>query len=68
MINDDNESVFMSLEDLLNLDTVDAFEAITGLKLRWYQKCWLRWWKDMKRRNPHLNAVTLFESIRKGRY
>ncbi len=58
----------MTFEDFLNIDSIDEFEWLTGVKLRWYQSGWLRWWIAIKRDNPHLDAVTLFESIRKGRF
>jgi hypothetical protein len=43
-----------------------------GVKLHLWQRIYIRhinkWWTYMRETNPHLRAVTLWESIYKGRF
>lgn len=57
-----------SFEELLALDTAEQIEALTGIRLKWYQKLYIKWWMSMKKSNPHLAPTALFESILKGRW
>lgn len=58
----------MSFEEFLKLDTIEQIEALFNIKLRWYQKSYIKQWLSMKRSNPHLEPAILFESIHKGRH
>jgi len=57
----------VSFKEFLNMDAIEQIEAVTGVKLRFYQRFLIRWWTTMKKINSHLNVATLFESIKKGR-
>lgn len=57
-----------SFEELLALDTVEQIETLTGVRFKWYEKLYIKWWLSMKRSNPYLSPTTLLESILKGRW
>lgn len=56
----------------LEMPEDERFEYFTGIKLYWWQKLYIRflnkWWTLMRKANPHLRAIDLWESIYKGRY
>ena len=48
------------------------FEYLTGIKLYLYQKLYIKfvftWWNFMRKANPYLKAIDLWQSIYKSRY
>ena len=46
----------------------DQVEQLLGCKLLWYQVVLLRYFDSMKRYNPHLRAIDLWESMYKQRF
>jgi len=56
----------------LELPEEKRFEYLTGTKLHWYQKLYVKflnkWWTYMRKVNPYLRAIVLWESIYKGRF
>lgn len=52
----------------LELPEEEQFELLTGVKLYWWQKLYLKWWSSMRKANPHLRAYDLWESMYKGRF
>lgn len=55
-----------------NGNNVGLYCSDCGAWIKWYEKVKLRilfkWWRGMLRINPQFNAVTLWESIYKGRF
>lgn len=51
---------------------LEMVEYLTGIKLYWYQKLYIIYYiirrTFMRKANPHLRAIDLWESIYKGRY
>ena len=62
----------MSFEEFLELPEYERYEYLTGFKLYWYQKLYIKfldkWWTSWRKSNPHLKANVLWESIYKGRF
>ena len=62
----------MSFKEFLELSEYERYEYLTGFKLYWYQKLYIKflnkWWTSMRESNPHLKANVLWESIYKGRF
>lgn len=62
----------MSFEEFLELPEEKRFEYLTGIKLSYWQKLYIKfinkWWTCWRKANPHLRVVALLESIRKGRF
>lgn len=58
--------------EFLELPEDDRFEYLTGVKLYWWQKLYIKllnkWWTSWRKANPHLRAIDLWESIYKGRF
>lgn len=56
----------------LELSEEERFEYLTGTKLYFYQKLYIKflnkWWTYMRKENPHLRTIDLWESIYKGRF
>lgn len=56
----------------LELPEDERLQELLGIKLRWYQRIYIRylnkWWSAMRRSNPKMKAIYLLESIRKGRF
>ena len=62
----------MSFEKFLELPEHERFEYLTGIKLSYWQKLYIKllnkWWTHWKGSNPHLKTKVLWESIAKGRF
>lgn len=52
----------------LELPEGERFEHLSGVKLYWWQKLYLKWWGSMRKANPHLRTYDLWESMYKGRF
>lgn len=56
----------------LELPEDKRFEYLTETELYWWQKLYIKflnkWWTSMRKTNPHLTAIDLWESIYKGRF
>jgi hypothetical protein len=59
----------------LELPEDNRFEILCNkmsVKMYWWQRIYIRyvnqWWTYMREANPHLRAITLWESIYKGRF
>lgn len=56
----------------LELPEEDRFEYLTGTKLYFYQRLYIKllnkWWTFLRKVNPHMRAYDLWESIYKGRF
>lgn len=55
----------------LELPEIERLELIMGDKLHWWQKLYIRWvnrwWTNMLKANPRMDAFLIWESIHKGR-
>lgn len=58
--------------EFLELPEHERLEYLVGVKLTRWQRFKIRvlnkWWSSWRDANPHLRAIDLWESIRKGRY
>lgn len=56
----------------LELPEDRRLEELFSIRLNWYQRLYIRhlnrWWSAMRKSNPKMKAITLLESIRKGRF
>lgn len=56
----------------LEMSEEERFEYLTDTKLYFYRKLYIKflnkWWTFMRKANPHLRAIDLWESIYKGRF
>lgn len=58
--------------EFLEMSEDKRFEYLTGIKLYWWQKLYIKflnkWWTFWRKANSHLKTIDLWESIYKGRY
>jgi hypothetical protein len=58
--------------DFLDLPEADRFNFFNRIKLHWWQRIQIKfinkWWTAMRNSNPGIQAITLWESIYKGRF
>lgn len=69
MVNTTEANVYA---EFLERSEDERFEYLTGTKLHWWQKLYIKflnkWWTSMRRDNPGIAAHILWESIIKGRF
>lgn len=63
---------YEEFEKFLELSENERYEHLTKTKLHWWGKLYIKfinkWWTFIRKDNMHLGALTLWESIRKGRF
>ena len=61
-----------SFKRFLELSEDKRFEYLTGTKLNWFQRMYIKyinkWWTSIQIANPHLRRIDLWEILYKGRY
>lgn len=59
-------------ETLLEMSDVERVEYLLGYHPTWWQRIQIRfvshWWDRMRKANPYIPALILWESIYKGRF
>ena len=63
---------FAKFLELSEDERLEIFYDLAGIELSWWQrtyiKCLNKWWTSMRKSNPRLRAIDLWESIYKGRF
>lgn len=63
---------FAKFLELPEEERFDTLLRLSGIKLRWWQRLHLslmnKWWSSWRYSNQNMSAITLWESILKGRF